>query len=273
MKKIINLFCCLGLVLLTGCDMLGGSDFDYADFALAVSSPSGSTAAKYEGKSIEFAVMISSEPFVMESEGEDIDGDQYVWAAISRDFQNHILLNVQDVKDVPGIYETVIVRGKVDGYLYSTDEGGKEEALNINVSEFKKIETEDVKVEEGATYTMSDGTKVTFTRAQITSDAFGDTVAVIYYDIKMGDSIVGSSFLQELELYQGDVMLNTSIFPTNAEIDPSAMEASYNGLKEGEKAFIYSMYGGLVDSTTPISITAYDDEFNLVYHHKLSLEE
>lgn len=273
MKKIISLFCCLGLVLLTGCDMLGGGDLDYATFASAVASPSGSTAGDYEGDSVEFAAMIYSEPFVMESDDEDINGDKYVVAYISRDFQNYILLNVEDAKDVPGLYETTVVHGKVDGYIYSTSDSGKEEALNIKVSEFTKLKSEDVKVEEGSSYTMNDGTKVTFTRAQVTTDTFGETVAVIYYEIEMGDSVVGSSYLQELELYQGDNFLDSSIFSVNAETDPNAMQASYSGLKEGEKALVYCVYSGLTDATTPITVEAYDDNFNMVYFYELPLSE
>lgn len=273
MKKLIKVLSCLGLVLLTGCSLLDGGEFDYADFAFAVADPSGTSAGAYDGKPIEFAAMIYSEPFVMESSEEDINGKQYVYAVISRDFEHYILLNVHDIKEVPAFGEVVNVKGKVDGYIYSTDEGGKEEALNITVNELSILKEETVDVKESESYTMSDETKVTFKRAQVSEDTFGEPVVVVYYEIEMGERVTGSSYLQELELYQGDTFLETTIHPINAQLDANAMQAAHSGLKEGEKALVYSTYGILQDTTTPISIEAYDDNFNLVYYYELPLGE
>ncbi|MFV0394274.1 MAG: hypothetical protein ACK5LC_07750 [Coprobacillaceae bacterium] len=278
MKKILATAIVLCMLLLTGCDAINdmlGNGFDYASFSSAVSDPSGTTAGDYDGDTITFTAFVASEEsFVMESDDADINGDSYIIVYIARNVNNFILLNLQDVKDVPAYGSIVTVEGKVDGYIYSTDEDGKQEALNIIAKSIENAPESDVKVNNSDTYTATDGDyKVTFKALQAAQGTFDITYAILYYDYEAIEKSIFST-IDELYVYQGDTLLDSNMFTTSFDegiIDSSAT-ATNTSLNAGEKAYVYCTYSGLIDTTTPLTLEAYDDDFNLIYEYTINFQ-
>lgn len=278
MKKIGIVFIFAFALVLSGCDAIsdavsGGTD--YEKLSNAIVSPSGSQAADLDGNSYTFDMMITSEVFTMESDEADLNGKKYVAGVISREFSTQFCLNVEDIKEVPEVGTVVTVKGKVDGYIYSTSDSGKEEVLNIVAKSMEKKKVEEKKVDKKNTTKSLDGLETyTFKRAQITTDTFGESRVVIYYDIKISnDSIVSSMKLDGLQLTQGETYLEPEFPAIGLEgVDESAMEAKPGGLDKGEKGLVYTTYSGNADTTTPITIRGYDDEFSLIYEYTLNIE-
>jgi hypothetical protein len=286
MKKfIVSVVSALLIVSLTGCSsitkltegIIGDGSVDYEELSYAIASPSGSSAGELEQKTITFSAYLG-ESFIMESDAEDINGKEFAYAFISRNTRDYFLVNIDGLDPKPELDSYVSITGKVDGYIYGTDEEGKTEALNILASKIEPLAEKEIEVDSSSVFEDRNGEafKIDFKKAVLVDTTMGDIgehMLVIYADY---ESIKRNLSLEPkgIFVYQGDSLLSreySDIYIDTEQLDSSATEANTT-LNEGEKAYVRYLYSGILDTTTPITVEAYDDDFDVIYQYTLELE-
>lgn len=276
MKKItILLMTLLLVVVVSGCDTVNNiinGEFNYDVLENAVVDPSGSQATKLDGREVEFTAYLASNDEVMESEETDINGKKYAVVYIQRNMDHAILVQIEGLKDIPEVGSIVDIKGKVDGYIYGTDQGERIEELHVLASSVKVHKETKVDVNKTDTVKIDHG-ELKFTKGKYV-DNDGQTNLVVYAEAKNSDATVFSP-MSQIYVYQGDTFLSPVMTTSSYldKVDANVLDGSgIVDISKGEKSIIFVAYEGMSDTTTPITIEMYNDQFDLVYEYTLPIE-
>lgn len=249
------------------------SDKLYADLDTLISSPEtlDSSLNDYLDEEITFTAVVLSDPEEWEFDEEDGGTQLYVWAAISRNDYDELLINIDSIPeaDYPADGDIIIVTGAIEGTIYSIEDGEQSDFIDFMASEITPIDP-DFDPDTANKITVGRGSpegEISFVSAERTKDSFGDVVLLYFEFTNTGDTSIAPA-TGEITFYQGDNLLTTSIHSVDAALDSSALDATMlPGKTAAGKTSLYYTVLTPDDSSQSITgeeIEAYrwDDEFN-----------
>ncbi len=245
-------------------------------------SPDSSSYERLPRK-FDFTAMILSEPFTIEVENEDgvFEEGTYISAGISRNMDDYFLINIGDKEFDFDIYDIVTVTTDYYSSIYWTEEGSRIELAVFKANDIKLYSGESVEPKTGDTIEIQNRLfkgEFSFKKVKPAKDAFGEVI-VLYFDFKNTDEKDGVPSLNIFNIYQGDSYMKNSIMAVSSEIEEGALELSIgNGTYAGKTQYYYTplkaqeQEGVEYDITAPIYIDLYDDNYNLIYTHEITID-
>ena len=279
----------LTMVILVSCspkEIVGkdsnGGDKLYTDINRFITSPDSSSSYQNLPKKFSFSTETLSNPFKMEVEKEDgnFEEGNFVFAAISRNFNNHFLLELGDTSfDFP-VGSMISVDTKKISSIYWTENNEQEELAAFTIT--KAEELKDIKdtVESSEKY-IEDSGEITFKSIEKAKDPFGDTL-VLYFDFKNNEDKEVAPNMNSFQFYQGNVRLEPSIFSIEGNSDTSSLQFTANQGTYPKKTQKYFLALRPVNMNVegaedvkynidePLEIKKYDDDFNLKFLYELN---
>ncbi|TLG72890.1 hypothetical protein [Culicoidibacter larvae] len=274
LKKFKAIFLAGFLLLgLTACssDLLGGGSVDYSALSSMASSPASSSALSQD-ETVTFTAFMISDPY--ETTVDNVP-KTYIDVMIARNPDKPIYVDVTDITVPTKSGDIISVTGKVDGYLYWTEEGTTEEALNILGESIVLNEPTGAENVASGSYTTEDNITYTFDKAVYADNTMYENegyIYVYYYVDNKSGSMASGRLDSVFYLFRGDNELNNT-FAMFADIEhPSNAENfSMTGfVKEGQKIYGYNSF--TAEGEGPLEITVYDDDFNVVFSQELPVE-
>lgn len=261
------------LLGLTACssDFLGGGSVDYSALSSMATSPASSSALS-QGETVTFTAFMISDPY--ETTVDSVP-KTYIDVMIARNPDKPIYVDVTDITVPTKSGDIISVTGKVDGYLYWTEEGTTEEALNILAESIVLNEPTGAETVASGSYTIEDNITYTFDKAVYANNTMYEDegyVYVYYYVDNKSSSMVSGRLDSVFYLFRGDEELNSTfaIF-SDIEHPSNAEDFSIAGfVKEGQKIYGYNAFTALGDG--PIEVVVYDDDFNIVFSQDIPVE-
>ena len=245
-------------------------------------SPDSSSYERLQRK-YDVTAMMLSEPFTIEVENEDgvFEEGTYISAGISRNMDDYFLINIGDKEFDFDIYDIVTVTTDYYSSIYWTEEGSRIELAVFKANDIKLYSGESVEPKTGDTIEIQNRLfkgEFSFKKVKPAKDAFGEVI-VLYFDFKNTDEKDGVPSLNIFNIYQGDSYMKNSIMAVSSEIEEGALELSIgNGTYAGKTQYYYTplkaqeQEGVEYDITAPIYIDLYDDNYNLIYTHEITID-
>lgn len=247
----------------------------YSELARLAADPESVENSDLFDKEITFTVMVFSEPELFEFDEVDGGNQNYIWAGLSRDMDNAILINVDNIQDIPDPYEVISLTGTITGYVYSVEDNETVSVVDVAAASWTALTpsetpagTQNIQIADTA-YSDLKGT-FTFKEAQLTADVFGAPTAIVYFEFANEGTEDWAPPVRRLDFYQGDELLNLTISDVDAAIDGSALDAfsAPDDTLVGKTNLYFLTMNGTEEfpltADTPISACYYDDDFNLV---------
>lgn len=288
MKKVVRTFVLLLLSvgMLAGCSLVSGTmekvddltskDEDiYEKLSSGIISPTNLTTDDRIAKKMTFTAAIG-ESFKMESDDEEINDKMFLTVFISRQPDKPILVQVDKLKDYPK-EGYVKITGKAVGSIYYNTNSGQEDYLHVQASKIEAFEPKEKKSPKSGSYVNKDGVKYTFKEAKLVQDDDQKKVVVIYEidSKKVDDTVKILSRIngEKVILYQGDDYLE--------EVDRTVNIEDFNGasdilnqistIEPGTAATTFIAYEA-VNEEKEIYVCDYNDDFELIYEEKITVE-
>ncbi|MDR2735971.1 MAG: hypothetical protein LBB49_00220 [Gracilibacteraceae bacterium] len=273
MKKLLISIIVSGLVLISfsGCEKIKDltlpesqnvtQDLDklYRDLSEYISNPESLSGGVLAG-TLTFSVCVLDEPMTLNLEGED---HLYQSACISRNIDQVLLMEVDDLTEYPAAGSYISVTGTVTGSVYWIEKNQQEHVLDFKVASYKPLEQKNIQANTGI-MDVGFGT-VEFKGAHYSSAHMNMRVIVLYYEFTNTDSKERSPSLGHVELcIDGVYFSKTTIFPPK-ELDEKALVSGVGSAKTypGKTSLYYAVYELPENASgTSVSILRYDDDFN-----------
>lgn len=288
-KRVLSIIMgALLLVGLTGCqkvsDMVGGTATGadtkmYQDISSIMGDPDkldNSTGKEYLQKDITFTAYILNDPEALELEGTT---KQYISAVIARNSKDYMLINVDDLDEVPAAGSYATVSGSMNGYIYYTADNQNVKIVDLKAKKITAKETEDnpstenkVSIDDGLTKGS-----IVFKEAEFTKDNFGRDAVLLYFEYTNEDNRDEVPAINTITFRQGDTYLGSNSYRVEAEIDPGALDTlATNTTPQGKTSLYYTVLYPLDSEVTLTSdsVTAnyYDDDFNCLNEVEIAVK-
>jgi len=285
------------LTSLTGCEKvielmdsatesISGTTIDgrfYSDLKLMMDSPerlyNNSTYSSYIEKSIAFTALVLSEPEILDFDEEDGGPRQYISATIARNEDEVMLVDVNDLEEVPGIGEVVEIRGYVNGYIYYVVDNQSISKLDVKAQKITVKEPEDnpdTGNEISFNGYLENGT-IVFRDAELTEDTFKQQVLLLYFDYTNTGDIDSLSPIERITFYQGDTYIARTGARAETELDSQALAHNAANLAKSGKTCLYYMVLAPEDkeqelTLDPLTAYFYDDNYNCLSRVEISVK-
>jgi hypothetical protein len=286
MKRNISIAVFLSIIaaMLSGCDLvklpsvtapLTGEEL-YRRIDYLISSPDSQDGSSGIDGEFTFSAYLAGEPFEQTFTDDD---NTYIYqeAYISRS-DDYFFVNVTAIAEAERVFDTYVrVTGTLDGTVYWTEDGSREDVLDINASKLEPFTVSEAEPDYGPTITVSTGSgagEYTFTGAHY-SEAPIEPVIVLYFEYKNTGTAEESPEPGLFAYYHGEESVSKRSFEPY-EFYGGALEAYIipDGTFAGKTQLYYipiSVSPEAYDNTLWVSV--WDDDFALIYDIGIDIAE
>ncbi|MBP1046936.1 DUF5067 domain-containing protein [Enterococcus sp. BWM-S5] len=244
----------------------------YDDLYTYVSNPQMISQAAIFEQELSFVAEVRGEAMEIESPDDSFVGEWYVTAYLLRDKDTPIYLNISSLEkeDWPQDGDVLKITGKPVGYLYAAYENKRMDVLDMKAV---SLEEKRSSTQAAAKETIeTDDYKITITDTAVLYDSFDDQTLIIYYTFKNKKSTIAASPIRTHFFFtQGENQLaHTILADSNDQLDSLALK---NDLLEPNTELLYYAALKLAEEETPVKMTVYDDEYNVLSMLELAVTE
>ncbi|MGL4695642.1 DUF5067 domain-containing protein [Enterococcus larvae] len=244
----------------------------YDDLYTYVSNPQMISQAVIFEQELSFVAEVRGEAMEIESPDDSFVGEWYVTVYLLRDQDTPIYLNISSLEkeDWPQDGDVLKITGKPVGYLYAAYENKRMDVLDMKAV---SLEEKRSSTQAAAKETIeTDDYKITITDTAVLYDSFDDQTLIIYYTFKNKKSTIAASPIRTHFFFtQGENRLaHTILADSNDQLDSLALK---NDLLEPNTELLYYAALKLVEEETPVEMTVYDDEYNVLSMLELAVTE
>ena len=245
----------------------------YADLSSMINSPdrlyNSSSYDGYLDKNITFTAMVLSEPEMLEFDEEDGGPRRYISAAIARNERNYMLVDVDDLEDIPLPGEIVEIQGQIKGYIYYVEDNQNVNKLDVKAGKMTVKEPED-NPDTGNQITFNENYAkgiIEFKEAVQQKDSFDKNITVLYFEFTNNETTDQTSPIDKVTFYQGDTYLRAVSSQVQSGVDPQAMWHMVTNATKPGKTFLYYVVLRTEDNeqemtSDPVTAYFYDDDYN-----------
>ncbi|WP_375179158.1 DUF5067 domain-containing protein [Enterococcus rotai] len=293
-RYLVGLFLLMGLFLLGACSMITDekgsvsetsntkkngaadkvkkNDKLYGELARNVASPEMLKHSEQFNQTIHFVAQVEGEPQQIESKDDTLNGEWYISVFLMRNRNTPMYLNLSAIKkeNWPKNGDILRIKGTPIGYLYTSFNNERLNLLDVEAKTIETIEFQDEDVPANKII-ETEQYKIELTNTDILSDTFEEPCLLIYYNFKNKGEFRAISPLKTYFTFsqKNEVLATTILSSDNEQLDSKALNRG--ALEAGEEMLYYEAFK-LVDTTTPVNLSVYDDEYNRLNYVEISVK-